>query len=332
MAKFKKIAILTSGGDAPGMNACIRAVTLAGLAQGLEIIGFKHGYNGLLNDEWITLDEPDVRHLIHQGGTLLKSARCKVFPQVESVKTAAKVLEKNAVDALFVIGGNGSFQGAVHLSNYWSGQIIGLPGTIDNDIDGTDTTIGFHTATDTALDAIDKIRDTADAFERIFIVEVMGRDSGFLAVNIGIASGAEQIISPELCDIEQLALSHIADKIRTACLHRHDSSYIIVLAENYWPGGASALAKELNSILDSDCRPCVLGYIQRGGKPVSEDRILATKLGVAAVEAAKEGKTGIMIGQVNAKISEYPLICTNEQTKMVDSYLLKIQKEVLSDI
>lgn len=332
MKNIEKVAILTSGGDAPGMNACIRAITLTALAQGIEVIGFRHGYNGLLNDDWMALDEPQVRHLIHQGGTLLKSARCSEFPKVASAQKAAAVLQSNDIDVLFIIGGNGSFKGAVHLGHYWQGQIIGLPGTIDNDIDGTDTTIGFHTATDTALDAIDKIRDTADAFERIFIVEVMGRESGYLAVNVGIACGAEQIISPEFANNGDSALEHIAEKIKTAIAHRHDSSYIIVLAENYWPGGATGLAAELNKVLQSDCRPCVLGYIQRGGTPVSEDRILATKLGVASVQAALDGKTGIMIGQVNTQVSEYPLVKTDDKKKHVDGYLLQIQQDILSRV
>ncbi len=328
----KTVAILTSGGDAPGMNACIRAITLACLADNCRVLGFKHGYNGLLNNDWVDLDEPTVRHLIHQGGTILKSARCKVFPQQRSAQKAANVLDANNISALFVIGGDGSFKGALHLSQHWQGQIIGLPGTIDNDIDGTDATIGFHTATDTALDAIDKIRDTADAFERIFIVEVMGRNSGFLALNVGIACGAEQIISPEFFDRQDVDIDTIVSKINLACEHRHDSSYIIVLAENYWPGGANALAEALNKRLSSDCRPCVLGYIQRGGKPVSEDRILATKLGVAAVEALQQGKTGIMIGQVNAKVCEYPLQQTAAKAKQVDNYLLSIQKRILGQV
>lgn len=333
MKSLSKVAILTSGGDAPGMNACIRAITLCCLQQNIDVIGFMHGYNGLLENEWIPLAEPDVRHLIHQGGTMLKSARCKTFPMIESAQKAAKVLDDNDIETLFVIGGNGSFKGALHLQNYWQGQIIGLPGTIDNDIDGTDHTIGFHTAINTALEAIDKIRDTADAFERIFIVEVMGRDSGYLALDVGIACGAEQIICAEFFQNQQIDFNSIVSHINNACEHRHDSSYIIVLAENYWPGGAAALAQKLNNeSLSSDVRPCILGYIQRGGSPVSSDRILATKLGAGAVDAALLNKTGIMIGEVAGQINEYPLTRTNDQTKKVDDYLLKIQRTILAEI
>lgn len=329
MKKIHKAAILTSGGDAPGMNAAIRAITLACLSHEVLVIGFKHGYNGLLNDEWQPLNEMSVRQTIHRGGTLLKSARCPAFIEAASAQTAAQVLDLHQIDVLFIIGGDGSFKGAVHLANDWHGQVIGIPGTIDNDIDGTDTTIGYYTAIDTALDAIDKIRDTADAFERIFIVEVMGRQSGFLALNVGIACAAEQIICHELYNDDTIGLPSIIEHIQSARAHRGDSSYIIVLAENFWPDGAAGLAKTLNQQLDVDCRPCVLGYIQRGGRPVSSDRILATKLGVGAVEAALRGETGVMVGQTNGQLVSYPLDKTGLQTKPVDAFLLRMQQDIL---
>ncbi len=326
MKKIIKVAILTSGGDAPGMNACIRAITLAAVANKLSVMGFKNGFNGLLADETVTLDEKKVRQLIQRGGTILKSARCPQFVEVSAAQKAAKVLDAHQIDVLFIIGGNGSFMGALHLGDHWQGQIIGLPGTIDNDIDGTDATIGYYTAMDTALDAIDKIRDTADAFERIFVVEVMGRDSGFLTLNVGIACGAEQIICKEFYPNEKVDLTNITDHVKHALNSHHDSSYIIVLMENCWPDGAMGLAKTLEQTLQVDCRPCVLGHIQRGGSPVSVDRILATKLGVAAVESALKGKHLVMAGEMNGQLSIYPLDKAVLQTKAVDPFLLKIQQ------
>ncbi|MFT4926895.1 MAG: 6-phosphofructokinase 1 [Phenylobacterium sp.] len=331
MKTLKKVAILTSGGDAPGMNACIRSITLTALAHNLTVVGFKHGYNGLLANEQQPLNEKIVRQVIHLGGTLLKSARCPQFVEVAAAKKAAAVLDSSDIDVLFVIGGDGSFMGAQHLANHWQGQIIGLPGTIDNDIDGTDTTIGYYTAMDTALDAIDKIRDTADAFERIFIVEVMGRNSGFLALNVGIACAAEQIICNDFYPDGKVELSAIIEHIQQALVTRHDSSYIIVLMENLWPGGAAGLAQTLNEQLHVDCRPCVLGYIQRGGSPVSKDRIVATKLGAAAVEAALNGEDAVMIGELNGQLSIYPLAKTGLQQKTVDPFLLRIQQTIFDN-
>ena len=325
---IKKIAILTSGGDAPGMNACIRAITIAAQANNIEVIGFENGYNGLLANTWRHLDQNAVKQLIGMGGTLLKSARCAQFKSVACAQKAAQILDDHHIDALFVIGGDGSFRGALHLADHWQGQILGLPGTIDNDLDGTDATIGYYTAMDTALDAIDKIRDTADAFERIFVVEVMGRHCGCLTLNVGIASGAEQIVCHEFYPNGQVSFEHIASHVKHAINNHHDSSYIIVLMENLWPGGAVALAEQLQQSLQIDCRPCVLGHIQRGGRPVSSDRILATELGVAAVQAAIKGEHAIMLGQVNGKINHCPLKQAILQHKKVDDYLLTIQSEV----
>ena len=323
---IKKLAVLTSGGDAPGMNASIRAITMAAISNDIEVIGFKNGFNGLLADDWCQLDQSDVRHIIGHGGTLLKSARCPQFATESGAKKAADILNHHQIDALLIIGGDGSFRGALHLANFWQGQLIGIPGTIDNDLDGTDATIGYHTAMDTALDAIDKIRDTADAFERIFVVEVMGRQCGCLALNVGIASGAEQIICHESCN--EVNFEQIASHVRQAINQHHDSSYIIVLMENLWPDGAVGLAKQLEQQLKVECRPCVLGHIQRGGNPVSSDRILATQLGVAAVEAAIAGKNLIMLGLVNNQINHCPLSEAVLQHKKVDEYLLNMQTQL----
>lgn len=325
---IKKVAILTSGGDAPGMNAAIRAITLGAIANNIQVIGFKNGYNGLLADSWQTLDQNNVTNIIGLGGTILKSARCPKFAQISSAQSAAQVLQNHQIDVLFIIGGDGSFRGALHLGQHWQGQIIGLPGTIDNDLDGTDATIGYYTAMNTALEAIDKIRDTANAFERIFVVEVMGRHCGCLALNVGIASGAEQIVCNEFYPDGKITLDDIAKNIKYTVNQHHDASYIIVLMENLWPGGATDLAKQLQNHLQLDCRPAVLGHIQRGGSAVSIDRILATELGIAAVNAAIEGKNAIMLGQVNGQINHCPLSEAIKQHKKVDKYLLKIQNEV----
>jgi len=322
-----KIAILTSGGDAPGMNACIRALVLTAEHHNIQVIGYRHGYNGLLQQEWVSLTPAEVQHIIQDGGTILKSARCPEFVQQQSAELAATNLQQLAVDALVIIGGDGSFRGAEHLAKYWPGQILGLPGTIDNDIDGTDATIGYFTAIQTALEAIDKIRDTADAFERIFLVEVMGRHSGFIGLNAAIGSGAEQMLLPELSP-QGIELKQVISHIRSAQRVRGRSSYIIVMAEHLWPGGAVALARELSGYDNIDCKPVVLGYLQRGGRPVAQDRLLATKLGATAIEALLAGKTGLMLGEKNHSICFTALAdCVNNK-KQLDPELLRIQQQI----
>ncbi|QBY06069.1 ATP-dependent 6-phosphofructokinase [Thalassotalea sp. HSM 43] len=323
------LAVLTSGGDSPGMNAAIRSCTLAALQSGYKVIGFTHGYYGILQNKYIELHEHVVRDIIHCGGTILKSARCPEFKEDESQQQAAKNLEELNVKALIVIGGDGSFNGLIQLSRYYKGQVIGLPGTIDNDIDGTDYTIGFATAVETAIEAVDKIRDTADAFERIFIVEVMGRHSGFLALNVGIASGAEQIITFENFINPGKELKKIAEHISLCKKQRGMSSYLIVAAENLWPGGVYRLAEDLGNYANIKCTPCVLGYIQRGGNPLAKDRILATKLGVGAIRAIDNGKTMLMIAECNRDIKEVSLAIAVGHTKTVNKDLLQAQESVL---
>ncbi|MFC4654321.1 MULTISPECIES: ATP-dependent 6-phosphofructokinase [Rheinheimera] len=322
---MKRIGVLTSGGDAPGMNAAIRAVVLTAAAAELEVIGFEYGFNGVLEQQYFSLTPHHVNHLIQHGGTLLKSARCQAMFSDDGVRQIAAVLHELAIDALVLIGGDGTFRGAMALSQYYQGKLIGVPGTIDNDVDGTDFTIGFHTALDTALDAIDKIRDTADAFERIFLVEVMGRHTGYLAVAAGIAAGAEQIICPELA--AELDTDKILQHIRSAQQYRGRCSYIIVVAETMYPGGASALAAELER-QGVDCRASVLGHIQRGGRPVGADRILATKLAAYAVEQLLQGAHLVMAGEVNGEAVLYPLAKTGDKQKQVDPYLLAWQQRV----
>lgn len=335
MKKINRIAILTSGGDAPGMNAAIRSVILAAHHYHIDVIGFYHGFNGLICKENISqsqcLSLTDASNIIQRGGTILKSARCPEMLTEQGLRQAAKTLNDKEIEALIVIGGDGSFNGLLDLKNYWHGQLIGIPGTIDNDLDGTDYTIGFATAVNTAIEAIDKIRDTADAFERIFIVELMGRHSGHITFNVGIACGAEQVLSFENFSIDdkEAKLQQLADEINTAQENRH-SSYIIVIAENLWPGGAMELAKELRQKANIDCTACVLGHIQRGGSPVPKDRLLATKMGVAAVQAIIEGKHSIMIAEQNNTMCYINLDEAVKHHKVVNQQLVAAQENILA--
>ena len=316
----KKIAILTSGGDAPGMNACIRATVFACEQFGYQVIGYLHGYNGLLKQQYKPLNAPDMHNLIQRGGTILHSARCLEFKTVEAAKLAAKNLDDAGVEALIVIGGDGSFRGANHLSQYWRGQVIGLPGTIDNDIYGTDATIGYFTAIETAVSSIDKVRDTADAFERIFLVEVMGRHAGFIALNAAVASASDHVVVPELFEDRETAINHMLAELQFRRENHGSISYVVVIAENVWPDGLPNLAEELESRTGSEVRPVILGHVQRGGSPVPQDRILASKLGVYAVKAIHHGKTGIMIGEQNGKAVEVPLEQTWSQQKPLEPF------------
>ncbi|WP_088328701.1 ATP-dependent 6-phosphofructokinase [Lacimicrobium sp. SS2-24] len=325
---MKRIALLTSGGDAPGMNAAIRAIVLACHYEGIVPLGYRHGFNGLLEQEYRVLETEDVYNIIQRGGTILKSARCQAFTTEQGARTAARNLDEANVDGLIIIGGDGSFHGAEHLSKYWQGKIVGLPGTIDNDINGTDATIGYYTAIDTALESIDKVRDTADAFERIFLIEVMGRHAGFIGLSAAVCSGAEQVLLPELYADAPPELEILAEHIKRAQRIRGKCSYIMVMSENLWPGGATDLAKQLQSSTGIECRPVILGHVQRGGSPVSLDRMLASKLGAYAVEALCEGKTGIMIGERNHQLVEVPFQQSWNKTKALDPYLVKIQRQI----
>lgn len=328
---IKRIGVLTSGGDAPGMNAAIRAIVLTATAYNIEVVGFQHGFNGLLDEDYQTLLPQHVQHIIQYGGTILKSARCKALHTSAGALQAADVLQRLQLDALVVIGGDGSFRGAMAIAEHYNGQLIGVPGTIDNDVDGTDYTIGFATAIDTALDAIDKIRDTADAFERIFLVELMGRHSGYITLSAGIAAAAEQIICPEFGALHHDDLKSLITPIQHAQLLRGNSSYIIVVAEHSYPGGTTALADKLSNALGIECRACILGHIQRGGKPVGADRILATKLGAYAVEQLVKGAHLMMAGEINQQAALYPLAQTGERKKQIDPYLVRWQQQIASD-
>ena len=322
----KTIAVLTSGGDAPGMNACIRAVVLANAHYGYRTLGYLHGYNGLLNQEFIELDTKAVHNLNQRGGTILHSARCIEFKSDEAGQKAAENLNAANIDALIVIGGDGSFRGAHHLSQFWSGQIIGLPGTIDNDIAGTDATIGYYTAIETAVDSIDKVRDTADAFERLFLVEVMGRHAGFLALSAAVASASDFVILPESFVSQAKVLEDIQQHLTLKRDNNGHVSYVIVVAENVWPGGLNDLVSQLANTTQSEVRPVILGHVQRGGSPVSQDRILATTLGVGAVEAIHRGATGIMIGEQHGRAVDIALEKTWKSEKPLPKQLLDAMK------
>ncbi|WP_018981706.1 ATP-dependent 6-phosphofructokinase [Salinimonas chungwhensis] len=314
----KHIAILTSGGDAPGMNACIRAIVIAADRQGYQVSGYLRGYNGLLDDQRIKLTCERMHNLLQQGGTILHSARCKPFATHEGQQRAANNLTSAGIDTLFIIGGDGSFRGAHALGKLWSGQIIGLPGTIDNDVAGTDATIGYYTAIETAVSSIDKVRDTADAFDRVFLVEVMGRHAGFLALNAALASASDYVILPELFEDEEKTLAQISKQIKQRQQKRGPVSYVIVLAENVWPGGINDLCERLAKRSEMDAKPVILGHVQRGGTPVSQDRILAVKLGTYAVSLVGTAVSGVMVGTNEHRSVTVPLPQTWEKTKALD--------------
>ncbi len=318
---MKKVGVLTSGGDAPGMNACIRAVVRCAARYKLEVIGIQRGYYGLLEKDFIGLTPRSVANTIQRGGTFLGSARCEEMKTEEGINKAVQVLRKEGIEGLIPIGGDGTFRGGVALTKAGDIKVIGIPATIDNDVYGTDYAIGFDTAVNTALEAIDKIRDTAGSLQRLFFVEVMGRDRGFIALDVGIAGGAEDILIPETkTEIEQLCLN-----IRRN-FKKGKKSNIVVVAEGDEAGGVFPIAVEVGERLRLDYRVCVLGHVQRGGSPTARDRILASKLGAAAVDALAEGKSGFMIGESNGEIALVPLEETYTRKKAMDSSLLQLVK------
>lgn len=289
--KIRSIAVLCSGGDAPGMNAALRAVVRFGIAKGLAVYGVKKGYSGLLKRSWEVMDRKSVANIILRGGTILKTDRCPEFHQKSARKKAVMQMREAGIDGLVVIGGDGSFRGAHALWTEFGFPVIGIPGTIDNDIAGTEATLGFDTAVNNALDAIDKIRDTASAHERTFLVEVMGRDSGYIALDVGIGGGAEAILMPE----DKAPVSEIAARIKRG-LERGKTSSIVVMAEGRESGGSMRLAQELKKRYKIDAKVCILGHIQRGGSPTARDRRLGSIMGVRAVEALLKGYSDAMVG------------------------------------
>ncbi|MBN2230770.1 MAG: 6-phosphofructokinase [Candidatus Thorarchaeota archaeon] len=314
-----KVGILTSGGDSPGMNACIRALVRVGISKGLEIIGIMGGLQGLLDGKFHEMQPRSVANIIHRGGTILTTGRSKEFKTLEGQMKAAQILEKAGIGALVAIGGNGTMQGMHKLQQVWSGQIIGLPGTIDNDVFGTDYSIGFDTAVNNAIDAVDKIRDTAQAFDRFFLIEVMGRDSGSIALDVGISCGAEAIVIPET----KTNLKKIADDIVAGRARGKNFAFIIV-AEGDEEGDAMEISRKMSSMVGEDCRVSVLGYIQRGGNPTRQDRILATKLGAYSIDCIVNGKTGILVGEIGGKLSETPFEESYTKKKAIDTFLLSL--------
>jgi 6-phosphofructokinase 1 len=318
---MKKIGVLTSGGDAPGMNACIRAIVRCGASRRLEVVGIRRGYCGILEEDFVKLGRRSVANIIHRGGTVLETARCEEMKTEEGLRKANEILQRKGIEGLITIGGDGTFRGAVALAESGDVKVIGIPGTIDNDVYGTDYAIGFDTAINTALDAIDKIRDTAGSLQRPFFIEVMGRCRGFIALEVGIAGGAEDILIPEVeTKIEQLCLD-----IRRS-FKKGKKSSIVIVAEGDEAGGAFSIAQQVWERLRLEYRICVLGHVQRGGSPTARDRVLASKLGAAAVDALLDGKAGYMVGELKGEITFIPLRETWEKRKELDSNLLRLVK------
>ncbi|HTQ63226.1 MAG TPA: 6-phosphofructokinase [Puia sp.] len=324
--KVSKIGVLTSGGDAPGMNAAVRAVVRAGIYYGLEVFGVMRGYSGTIENDIIPMHSRSVANIIQRGGTILKTARCKEFFEYEGRVKAYANLSKLGIDGLVVIGGDGSFRGAHKFSTEFGLPCIGVPGTIDKDIAGTDFTIGFDTAVNTAVDAIDKIRDTADAHDRLFIIEVMGRDSGYIALHSGIATGAESILIPERkTDIEEL-IGSLQEKEK-----RKKLVNLVIVAEGDNFGGAEEVAKVVKERLPNvDTRVCILGHIQRGGSPTCLDRLIASRMGYSAVECLLEGRFNVMVGIVNNRIHHTPLEKAVKAKQKISDDWLKIVKILAS--
>lgn len=324
MGTIKCIGILTSGGDAPGMNAAIRAVTRSAIYNGLQVKGIYRGYKGLITGEIKEFKTENVSNIIQLGGTILKTARCQEFRTPEGRQVAYETMKREGIDALVVIGGDGSLTGARLLAQEFDVPCIGLPGTIDNDLYGTDTTIGYDTALNTILDAVDKIRDTATSHERLFFVEVMGRDAGFLALNGAIAAGAEAAIIPEFnTEVDQL------EEFINNGFRKSKSSSIVLVAESEITGGAMHYAERVkNEYPQYDVRVTILGHLQRGGHPTAHDRIIASRMGVASIQALMEGQRNVMIGIENDQIVYVPFAKAIKNDKPIDRELVSVLNEL----
>jgi len=324
--KITKIGVFTSGGDSPGMNAAIRAVVRTGIYHGLEVYGIMRGYQGMIEDDIYRMESRSVANIIQRGGTILKTARCKEFFEYEGRKKAYENLKRRGINGLVVIGGDGSFRGAVKFNHEFDIPCIGIAGTIDKDIHGTDFTIGFDTAVNTAVEAIDKIRDTMDAHDRIFIIEVMGRDAGYIALHSGIATGAENILIPELkSDIEEI-IKTLQEKER-----RKKLVNLIVVAEGDENGGANEIQRILKEILPkAEIRVCILGHIQRGGSPSCIDRLIASRMGYHAIESLMEGRFNVFVGILNNKMHYIPLENAVKNKGKISDQWMKIVKILAS--
>jgi 6-phosphofructokinase 1 len=324
--KVNKIAVLTSGGDAPGMNAAIRAVVRTGVHYGIEVFGVSRGYNGMIDDDIFPMESKSVANIIQRGGTILKTARSAAFFEPAGRKIAYENLKKRGINGMVVIGGDGSFKGAQKFSNEFDIPCIGIPGTIDKDIAGSDFTIGFDTAVNTAVEAIDKIRDTADAHDRLFVVEVMGRDAGYIALHSGIATGAENILIPESkTDMDGMIASLTEKEKRKKLVN------LIVVAEGDEFGGATEVGNFLKEKLpNADIRVCILGHIQRGGSPSCLDRLIASRMGYHAVECLLNDNHNVMVGIVDNKMKYTPLDKAVKAKQKISDEWLKIVKILAS--
>ena len=318
--QIKTVGVLTSGGDAPGMNACIRAITRTAIYNGMKVMGIYRGYEGLINGEIKEFTSESVSNTIQRGGTILKTARSMEFMTPEGMQKAYDNLVKFGIDALIVIGGNGSLTGAQKLAREYDYPVIGLPGTIDNDLYGTDSTIGYDTALNTIVDCVDKIRDTATSHDRIFFVEVMGRDAGFLAQTSAIAAGAEAAIIPEdQTDVDQL------EQFISRGFRKSKNSSIVIVSESKKDGGAMYYADRVRKEYPQyDVRVTILGHLQRGGTPTACDRILASRLGHASIEALKEGQRNVMVGIHNDQIVYVPIDRAIKKDKPIDKELIDV--------
>ncbi|MBN1250735.1 MAG: 6-phosphofructokinase [Bacteroidales bacterium] len=320
MKKISKIAVLSSGGDAPGMNAAIRSVVRAAIFHGLEVEGIEHGYEGMIKAEFVKLKSKNVRNIIQRGGTILRTARSEEFKTEEGRQKAYDNLVKRKIDAVIVIGGDGTFRGAGIFSQEFDIPFVGIPGTIDNDMFGTDFTIGFDTALNTVVEAIDRIKDTASSHDRMFFIEVMGRDAGFIALQAGIATGAEAILIPEI--------EGQAEKLKEYLLNESKSkksSSIILVAEGNNLGGAVEVANKVkDDFKDFNVRVNVLGHMQRGGTPTAFDRFLASRLGVAAVDALLDNQRSVMVGYKNHEVVHVPFNKTIKGNRDISNELLRV--------
>lgn len=318
---MKRIGVLTSGGDCPGMNACIRAVVRKAVYEGIEVVGVRRGFAGLMEGEAPPLNAHSVSGIIHQGGTILHTARAQDFLTEEGQGRASDSAKKLAIEGLIVIGGDGSFRGAYDLNKKWQIPTVGIPATIDNDIAGSDLSIGFVTALNTALAAIDKLRDTATSHNRLFIVEVMGRTSGYIALWAGLAGGVEEILIPET----KTDLDEVCRKLEEGRA-RGKTSSIIVVAEGDEAGGAFEIGEKIRERIGYEIRVAVLGHLQRGGSPSALDRILATRLGAEAVDVLRRGEEGKMVGLISNEIEVFPLEHAWQEKKEIDLRLYQLSQ------
>ncbi|MEQ9404297.1 MAG: 6-phosphofructokinase [Cyclobacteriaceae bacterium] len=317
---MKNIGVFTSGGDAPGMNACVRAVVRSGLSLGLNVYGIKYGYNGMISGDIYQMESHSVSNILQRGGTILKSARSEEFRTKEGRKKAYDQLKKREIEGLVVIGGDGSFTGANIFHEEYGIPAVGAPGTIDNDLFGSDSTIGFDTAVNTALNAIDKIRDTANSHDRVFFIEVMGRHSGYIAIHCGIGGGAELVMVPET----STTIQDVIDTLNKG-RDKEKTSAIVIVAEGDEQGNAIEIANKVMERLPKlDIRVSTLGHLQRGGAPTSYDRILATRLGLAAVEGLIDGKSNVMAGIVNSEVVYTSFKLAISKSKPINSELMRL--------